>query len=207
MKDYQKFILEKNKFSVNRQLPKEYQDFKNAIIKSDLSLLKSVIDKVNTNEMVFSIFEDDDKYLWTALLYMSSEFKKFTTDQLLMAKELINHNANINIQDRNGNTPLIYAAYNANLELINLLIEENATLDIQDNNGSTALHHALDVIDSCKNSQPLISLINAGSDLYIEDNNGESFLYVFDDLKKNCKKYIIDNSKLNLFLDIDKYNL
>ena len=46
MKDYQKFILEKNKFSVNRQLPKEYQDFKNAIIKSDLSLLKSVIDKV-----------------------------------------------------------------------------------------------------------------------------------------------------------------
>ena len=207
-----KQILEKNKFSVKSILPKEYQDLKTAIIKTDLQLLKNVIDKVNLNEKIFKIFDDDNVYHWTPLMYVSNSGRKIINPiNNLIAKELINGGAEVDIQDRNGNTPLIYAAYNDNLELVNILIKEKASLNIQDNNGNTAIQIALsNAIYECGvASQVIIDLINANADINIKNFNGETFLDGFDfewsnnKNWKTCRENIINNT----YLCSRKYNL
>jgi ankyrin repeat protein len=47
-------------------------------------------------------------------------------------KELINSNSNINIQDKNGMTPLMVAIDFKDLSLVKKLIELKAKLDLQD---------------------------------------------------------------------------
>ena len=55
---------------------------------------------------------------------------------------MIEKGANLNIQNKNGNTPLNLAIFNSKNIAI-LLIEKGANLDIQDYRGNTPLHDAI----------------------------------------------------------------
>ena len=57
------------------------------------------------------------------------------------AKSLIADSA-VDVTDGEGRTPLIYAAFSANEEMLQWLIENNADIDAQDRNGWCALHAA-----------------------------------------------------------------
>ena len=53
---------------------------------------------------------------------------------------LLDHNTDINIQDKDGCTPLHWCAIGGNENLCRLLLEHNADVNIQDKYGSTPLH-------------------------------------------------------------------
>src|SRR3990167_10303407 len=54
-------------------------------------------------------------------------------------KELIQHGADVNSQDRYGDTALMYAAYQENTEIIELLLNRGADLEIRNVYAHTAL--------------------------------------------------------------------
>uniref|UniRef100_A0A6C0DAT8 U-box domain-containing protein n=1 Tax=viral metagenome TaxID=1070528 RepID=A0A6C0DAT8_9ZZZZ len=63
----------------------------------------------------------------------------------LYIKKILEHGADPDMDDHQGNVPLIQLfkqGYGNFIELIKLFIEHNADLNIQDNNGATALHYA-----------------------------------------------------------------
>jgi len=78
-------------------------------------------------------------------------------------------NIDINIQDNEGNTPLIFACKYNNINIINILLEYNADIDIINKNGATALHVAvyygnIEIIKLLlsKNPQSIIKIDNFG---------------------------------------------
>ncbi len=58
-------------------------------------------------------------------------------------QELIRLGADVNIQDKEGQTPLIKAVLEGNLEMVKILIENEADPHIKDNTGASALDYAL----------------------------------------------------------------
>ena len=81
---------------------------------------------------------------------------------------LIKNGANINIQDAEGKTSLMWTSCNNNIETVKLLIENGADLNKQDNNGKTALMWA--ILEN--NSKIVKFLIESNAKLDIQDNNG-----------------------------------
>ena len=59
--------------------------------------------------------------------------------KFLARNELEFDATSINVQDKNGKTPLIHAAFTGNTRLVEILLASNAKVDIQDNDGNTAL--------------------------------------------------------------------
>ena len=57
-----------------------------------------------------------------------------------LCRLLLDHNADVNIQDNAGRTPLHWCASTGNENLCRLLLEHNADVNIQDKDGSTPLH-------------------------------------------------------------------
>lgn len=55
---------------------------------------------------------------------------------------LLQHGADINVQDKNGETALMYWARRGNGEIVKLLIEAKADIKLKDKNGATALDYA-----------------------------------------------------------------
>ena len=57
-------------------------------------------------------------------------------------EEAIKDGANVNAKDNDGNTALMWAAYNGHTERVKLLIEHGANINAKDNDGETALMQA-----------------------------------------------------------------
>ena len=65
------------------------------------------------------------------------------TSRLELIKYLVGKNADVNLKDNNGNTPLHLACLNnADIEIIKYLFENGSDLNSKDNNGNTPLHLA-----------------------------------------------------------------
>lgn len=62
--------------------------------------------------------------------------------QIELAKLLLAHKANINIQNDSGLSALHKAAYNADLDFIKFLLENGANLELADNHGQTPIFEA-----------------------------------------------------------------
>ncbi|MBA8667985.1 ankyrin repeat domain-containing protein [Holosporaceae bacterium 'Namur'] len=60
----------------------------------------------------------------------------------ILLKYLIESGADINIQDQDNNTPLILAAIEGNIKIVNLLLKKGANTDIKNTQMNTALHYA-----------------------------------------------------------------
>eukprot|EP01060_Flectonema_neradi_P012427 TRINITY_DN19243_c0_g1_i2.p1 TRINITY_DN19243_c0_g1~~TRINITY_DN19243_c0_g1_i2.p1 ORF type:complete len:378 (+),score=81.68 TRINITY_DN19243_c0_g1_i2:1169-2302(+) len=92
---------------------------------------------------------------------------------------LLRNRANVNAVDKQGSTPLFYAAVNNsiscnNIELIELLLDNNADTTLADDKGWTPLHCCV-VDDDC--SEAVDMLLRYGADANIQDNVGCSPLH------------------------------
>jgi len=66
-----------------------------------------------------------------------------TTDASI-ARDLINHGANLNIADDKGWTALVYAVDGHNLPIVRILLKAGAQVDAKDKRGWTPLMYAVD---------------------------------------------------------------
>lgn len=93
---------------------------------------------------------------------------------LEMVKFLLKFNINVNLKNKNGVTPLIYALKNSNIENAELLIEAGANIIDADNDGETTLMYAvLDGTDTVKFLLKYNGVINM---INLVDNDGYTAL-------------------------------
>jgi ankyrin repeat protein len=125
-----------------------------------------------------------------------------------VVKELLKRSdIDVNIQDNDGNTALIWVSFYGQFEITKeLLKRSDIDVNIQDNDGNTALIWAL------YNGylEIVIELLKMPNiDLNIKDKDGKDF---FDYLKEDQKEKIIDEfpeqyQRYLMNKKIDKYNL
>jgi len=96
-------------------------------------------------------------------------------NRLKTAQLLIDAGADLNVQDACGNTALIVAVRDRNLDMANLLIDAGADLNLQNKDGKTALIEFFYAHDP-SNADILNRLIRAGADLNIQDEKGRTAL-------------------------------
>lgn len=82
---------------------------------------------------------------------------------------LTNQWANINVQDHNGITPIMFGCINQNVDIVDALIQMGADLNIQNDNNQTVLMLAIEN----GNYDIMLRLLYAGADLNIQDSNGD----------------------------------
>ena len=102
------------------------------------------------------------------------------TGTLEQVRDHLNNDSNIAVQDRDGKTPLMYAAAGTNdPRVIFELANAGAALNVQSDDGKTPLMHA-----ALENNNPeiVLALLNAGADPTLLDNEGRS---VYDLAKDN----------------------
>ncbi len=71
-----------------------------------------------------------------------------------LVEKMLSKNANPNIQDSFGNTPLLWAVKRNNLELVSILLKNKADINIKDSMGVSAFEYALK-----SNNNELINLL------------------------------------------------
>ncbi|KAL6623947.1 ankyrin [Neocallimastix californiae] len=93
-------------------------------------------------------------------------FQVYSNKHIKLLKYLINHGADINIQDKSGNT-LLYLVYKErNVSLFKYLIDHKANVNISNNNGFSIIH------DICKNDDnDLYQYILQHQHLQMKSNN------------------------------------
>ena len=103
-----------------------------------------------------------DKDGWTALHATTSKYSKGGDAlQAKIAQILIHHGADLNLQTKTGNTPLIFAVINNRPETLKVLLAAGADSAIADNDGWTPLMSAVDsgnkalVIELSKNKKTI----------------------------------------------------
>ncbi len=114
-----------------------------------------------------------------------------------MAKYLIDNGANLDLQNNNGYTALLFAVFNRiNNDISKYLIDHGANLNLQTRRGQTALIQTI----SGRNYEIAKYLIDHNPNLDLQDEDGNTALMKAI-LKKNNEiaKYLIDNgANLNL---------
>lgn len=105
------------------------------------------------------------------------ELKKCTIKDikhLLEGKHLNGYSANPNIKDKDGFTPLFWATYYNNQDVITFLIKHNADPNIKDGNGFTPLH----VATSSDDEKVVELLLEYNADPTIQDSEGLNSFHI-----------------------------
>jgi ankyrin repeat protein/beta-lactamase regulating signal transducer with metallopeptidase domain len=105
--------------------------------------------------------------------YTEALIKAAVDGDIEQVKSLIAKNANVNLMDNNGQTPLHYAAGAGHRHIVEFLITRGADVNAMDKNGETPLYYAGDA--GWKNVAEL--LIAQGADVNARNPGGETPLH------------------------------
>jgi ankyrin repeat protein len=94
------------------------------------------------------------------------------TEKRDAALELINSGADVNVSQGDGTTPLHWAIYNVDAELVAVLLERGARPDVINNYGSSPLAEAVKVADA----HLVKMLLDAGADVEAPNQEGQTVL-------------------------------
>lgn len=95
-------------------------------------------------------------------------------ESLNIAQALLNHGANVNLQDEDGNTALHHAVNHFyHLEIAEMLLNYGANVNVQSNTGDTALHRAA----SYGHHLTVILLLKNGANVHLKGEHGNSVLH------------------------------
>jgi ankyrin repeat protein len=89
------------------------------------------------------------------------------------AEALLEHGAEVDASDSDGQTPLMEAARSGSIEVLQLLLDRHANVDYQDKEGRSALVWA-----ATKGDWPKVvaSLVKAGAQVGLKDRTGNTAL-------------------------------
>lgn len=105
--------------------------------------------------------------------------------ELELVEVLVENGADINIQDRIGQTPLFNAAYYKRTNVVKFILKHGANINIRDKRGRTPLFSAI--------SRDVAKLIiDSGADVNARDNQGKTALF-FITYKKEIVELLLDN--------------
>ena len=103
-----------------------------------------------------------------------------------LCRLLLDHNADVNIQDNAGWTLLHRCAREGNENLCRLLLDHNANVNIQDNAGCTPLNWC-----TCKGYENLCRLLlEHNANVNIQDRDGSTPLHLSACRNRDCSKII-----------------
>ncbi|KJV55052.1 ankyrin repeat domain-containing protein [Orientia tsutsugamushi] len=141
--------------------------------------IKAVLDILNENPGLVNFQQDVD---FKTPLHTSVEHKQEEITKLLLER-----NANVTLQDNNGNTPLHVAARNHDLKTTEILLSYgNAIVDMQNNKGQTPLHLASTRPYTHQGASSLLSkeslsiaqaLLTHGAKVNLQDGDGNTALH------------------------------
>jgi len=135
-------------------------------------------------ENILKKIKDTEYALRLRLLSAVDNIKLDPAAQLNEVKEAIRSAFMIDVEDRMGNTPLMFAARHARYEVMELLIEKGANVNHQSKDGYTPLMEA--VIG--KNPSCVAALIQAGANVTLQSKDGFSALRLAKSLGlKQCE--------------------
>ena len=114
--------------------------------------------------------------------YRTNFIKAIHDNKIDVIQHCITKNAiDINMQDKDGWTALMYTAYTNNIEVTKYLIEYGADVNIQNIDGSTALIHA-----ACEGYlETIMCLVEHGAQIDIQKKNGYTAL-----IHAACKNHL-----------------
>ena len=163
-----------------------------AIMYQNYEIINLLIDKVN------NINNQENNYGLTAL------HQSIVLNRNNIFEKILLNNANINIQDYHGNSPLIYLVIEKNNNLLQLFLKyDNINYNLTNIDGNTALHIMLENVTEY--SENIIEKLIIETDLIIQNNNGDTCLHylIINDLLLKYKKVLI-NKELNIFIKNSK---
>ena len=98
-----------------------------------------------------------------------------------LVKQIITNGTDVNIQDHNGDTALMYTCQYDLLKMAEVLVSLGADVNIQDNNGNTALM-VLCLVNPNNVFNDIVSFVKfllvSGADINIRDNTGHTVLEI-----------------------------
>ena len=110
-------------------------------------------------------------------------FKAVQNGEVKSVQQLIKNGADVNIKDKDGKTPLHYAAYNENFKIVKLLVKNGANVNAE-YYGATPLYFA-----TLKNNAKIMKyLIKKGADVNTKLDNLSALL----SSSMNCYKEAIE---------------
>lgn len=185
-----KFLLESSKnFLVAKKGSKLPVGFNKADKEGDTCLFMALKDKntdaamIMINSKMLDITSKKEKSHLTALHVIAS---LVTDEQTLREIFKMVDNRGLLTEDRNGNTPLHYAAYSRNLAMVSLICETIPGVKSMINKpnafGATALHMSLLGFDEKKDHTPALErlLISKGADARaVDESNRSPLFYLF----------------------------
>jgi len=78
----------------------------------------------------------------------------------------------LNVPDKRGSTPLLWACYSQSETALTYLLAWNPNVDAQDREGYTALHLAVRSVEELESTRPIRALLMKGANPIIKDKNG-----------------------------------
>ena len=110
----------------------------------------------------------------TPLLHSLRYVSDLDVDRL---KLLLRYQANINVRDRDGRTPLMISIVRSNKDLAKLLLANGAQIDVQDQDGATALMITMDrLVRSSEREASARLLLESGANVNLQNKRLESAL-------------------------------
>lgn len=100
-------------------------------------------------------------------------------------RRLIAAGVEVNAKNKHGTTPLIYASYSEQSEIVKLLIEAGADVNAKDNTGNSALTYAYYNFEIAK------VLVEAGADVNIENEEGPILIQLIMDNELDIVKLLV----------------
>ncbi|XP_062585229.1 uncharacterized protein LOC134246896 [Saccostrea cucullata] len=104
--------------------------------------------------------------------------------ELEIAKTLIQHNANVNGTNSDGETPLFYATKGSHCNIMKLLIDYKTKIDIQNKYGNTCLHLS---VQNPSSDDVMLFLLKNGADVNVCNEDGVTALMVATEETQNIR--------------------
>jgi len=127
-------------------------------------------------------------------------FDAVLKDNFSSLKSLVNNGADINTQDKDGDTPLIIASTFGNLTIVKYLLLKGAKVDIKNKDGDTALSMSGFSTNKKNNSEIIHLLVSNGADVNFKDSGGNTVLYtaVLFDKVDLIENFLKNGANLNI---------